>query len=513
MSLEKVALIDIGSNSMRLEIVSIRGDDFWTVARYKSSARIASGMYPDLVITREAVQRASLALGTFSRWIAFHQADTVRCVATSAVRDASNREEVLATLSEALGGPIEVLDGDREGWYSFFGVQNGFDEPEALIFDIGGGSAELIDVHRGRPRKILTLPLGAVRLSEMFFTKGSRPTAAEWKKMEGFIQRTLEESGLFDTPFPALIGVGGTARQLARISQKIRKYPFHPDIHHYEIPTKDLPKLLKRLGRHIGTIQAKNFSIGPDRADILPAGLAVVSSIASLSRSRSLTFSHYGLRQGLFMEHYLKGTERSDEPVALATIRRVARRFGRYRDSRPLRQTLQKLLATLLPTRLPPRRIALLSDAIGAFAFLPVFYNPVPNNRELWDLLLHGELPGLSQKDRLLAGLVLTLREDGTGRPKKRTHPYLRHLNNEETRVLGVLMSATTLSVEIVSFAAGGVATLSYRAPVLQITQPETGDATTHLALVKTEERDLGLGYPLSIQWFAGKPSRETPEH
>ena len=502
MSLEKIAIIDIGSNSMRLEIVSVRGDDFWTVARYKAAARIASGMYPGLVITPEAIDRGCRALRYFSRWIALHQADSVRCVATSAVRDALNQQEVVSRLTEALGRPIEILHGDREGWYSYFGVRNGFDEPEALIFDIGGGSAELIDVHKGKPQKILTLPLGAVRLSEMFFSNRSRPTASEWKKMESFILKNLEDSGLFDKDYPTLIGVGGTTRQLARMSQKIRKYPFYPDIHHYEIAIRDLSKLFKRVGRRLTAEQARTFNIGADRADILPAGLAVVAAIAHLSRAPGLTFSHYGLRQGLFMEYFLKKKENEAGHKAEESIRRIARRYGRYRDSRLLRQMIRNLVALLLPAQFQNRRISVLSEAIGAFAFLPVSFSSLPNTREMWSLLLHGELPGFSQKDRLITGLVLTLREDGTNKAKKRSHPYLRHLGNEDLKILKILSQVSSLAVEIVCESEGQGASFSYRTPVLHIVCPSSDLPEEHFSLTRTEERDLGLGHPVSIQWF-----------
>ncbi len=508
MSLQKIALIDIGSNSMRLEIVAIRGGDFWTVARYKSSARIASGMYPSLLITPEAIERACQALGEFRRRIGLHQAEEVRCVATSAVRDAKNRDEVLQRLSASLSGEVEVLSGEQEGRYSCLGVQNGFDQPDALVFDIGGGSAELIDLRDNRPRKILTLPLGAVRLSEMFFENRGRPTPAEWKKMERFITTTLEESGLFDRPFPALIGVGGTARQLARISQKIRSYPFFPDIHHYEIPAREVARITKRTGRRLTPEQARTFNIGADRADILPAGLAVISTITSLSGAPILTFSHYGLRQGLFMEFYHKANAIEEGPVGRATLRRLTRRYGRIRDSKPLRETLHELLKLLLPASLQSGRLLLLCDMMGTLALLPVFHNPSPNTRELWDLLLHGDLPGLSQRDRLLCGLILCQTEDRTGRAKKKAHPYLRHLTKEDQRLLGLLSPLLGLARDILLSSGGEEAALSYRAPVLRVMPHDLEESDESLSLLSTESREIGLGHPLSVQWFSEPKSR-----
>jgi len=503
MSLHKIALIDIGSNSMRLEIVAIRGGDFWTVARYKSSARIASGMYPSFIITPEAIERACAALRDFRKRIALHQVEELRCVATSAVRDARNRDEVLSRLSASLEEPVEILDGEQEGLYSCLGVQNGFDRGDALVFDIGGGSAELIDLQGQRPGTVLTLPLGAVRLSEMFFENRGRPSPAEWKRMERHIASVLEESGLFTRPFPGLVGVGGTARQLARISQKLRSYPFHPDIHHYEIPSREVARIAKRIGRRLTPEQARTFNIGADRSDILPAGMAVISAITVLSRAPVLTFSHYGLRQGLFMEHYQKTVGMEEGPVSRATLRRIARRYGRIRDSKPFRDTLHELLRLLIPSGLPSERLLLLCDMLGTLALLPVFHNPSPNTRELWDLLLHGDLPGLSQRDRLLCGLILCQTEERPGRQKKKGHPYLRHLNKEDQRLLGILTPLLALARDILLASGGRSATLSYRTPVLRILPPDHEESDESLSLAMTESRDLGLGHPLSIQWFS----------
>ena len=119
MGLEKIAIIDIGSNSMRLEILARRGSDYWLVEKQKETARISSGMYNETTITRESLDRAKLALSKFSSLIAFHRADYIRCVATSAVRDAKNQSDVLEALEADLPYKIEVLSGEEEAFYSY----------------------------------------------------------------------------------------------------------------------------------------------------------------------------------------------------------------------------------------------------------------------------------------------------------------------------------------------------------------------------------------------------------
>ena len=500
MSLEKIALIDIGSNSMRLEIVAVRGDDFWTVARYKSSARIAAGMYPSLEILPEAIERAERGLKDFAGRIAFHRTDVVRCVATSAIRDAKNREMVLRRLTSSLGSSIEVLEGEREGWYSFHGVKNGFDLRDGLIFDIGGGSAEIIDVEDDLPRRILTLPLGAVRLSESFFSNRARPTAAEWKRLERYIAETLENSGMFNRPYPTLTGVGGTARGLARISQKLRKFPFFPDIHHYEVLSREIPHLSKKIGKHLSSEQARVLGVAPDRADILPAGIAVIAAIVRLSRAPSLTFSHYGLRQGLFMEYFRQNQE-AEEPIFAETLHRLSRRYGRPRDLRPLKDTYSTIVAGLLPPSVGPQRTRILTHTIGTLDHLPILHTAIPNQRALWDLLLHGELPGISQKDRLLIGLVLCQADD-RGRSKKKPHPYLRHLSKSDQKILSIMTSALILARKAVILHAGESPTISIRPALIRILPPGSDESLPDLRLEKTESLDMSTGTPVSVQWF-----------
>jgi len=144
---------------------------------------------------------------------------------------------------------------------------------------------------------------------------------------------------------------------------------------------------------------------------------------------------------------------------------------------------------------------------IGTLALLPVFYNPSPNTRELWDLLLHGDLPGLSQRDRLLCGLILCQTEDRTGRAKKKGHPYLRHLTKEDQRLLGLLSPLLGLARDILLSSGGEEAALSYRAPVLRVMPRDLEESDESLSLLATESREIGLGHPLSVQWFS-EPKR-----
>ena len=328
MSLEKIAIIDIGSNSMRLEILARRGSDYWLVERQKETARISSGMYNETTITRESLERAKLALEKFSSLIAFHRADHIRCVATSAVRDARNQAQVIETLEGTFPYKIEVLSGEEEAFYSYFGVKNSLDLEDGIVFDVGGGSTECISVRKGQMETVCTLPLGAVRLTELFFRKNQSPTAREWKKLEKHIDRVLSEApSSLVSSVPRLVGVGGTVRQIARISQRLQKYPLYPIVHQYVVEKREMDRIMASVREMTLTQRSEVLGIPRDRADILPAGILLISHILDLFRNDSLTVSQQGLRYGLFMEYYRGGAGKNCQKV------RPNSHYVEYRES------------------------------------------------------------------------------------------------------------------------------------------------------------------------------------
>ena len=517
MGLEKIAIIDIGSNSMRLEILARRGSDYWLVEKQKETARISSGMYDETIITPASLERAKSALARFAALIAYHRVDYVRCVATSAVRDAKNQSAVLKSLSDALPYEIEVLSGDDEAFYSYFGVKNSLDIKNGLVFDVGGGSTEFIRTEKGKMEFICTLPLGAVRLSEMFFRKNGSPTSSEWKKLEKHIERVLAETPSSAIPTIAnTIGVGGTVRQLARISQRSLKYPLYPMVHQYSMTRKEVDRIVSLVRDNPVSQRNESLGIPRDRSDILPAGLLLISKIMEFARSETLTVSQQGLRYGLFMEYCLGGREKTVEDPAWSTIQRIAKKYGRFRDSKVQRKLIVLLGKTLFPELFSSPHERTLLSAIGTLFNTPLYYHPVNDTTNIGTLFLEEDLQGFSHRDRILVGLsLIRSRESAEPDFRKNLKPFSDLLTPEELKRVTLYARLSRLTRESLLFTSGKMPFVSYSDPYLVIADPgEDGNSVTaEPLLIQTVEKELGKGRPILIKWMRyQKATDEEPD-
>ncbi len=506
MGLEKIAIIDIGSNSMRLEILARRGSDYWLVEKQKETARISSGMYNEYTITPQSLERAKSALSSFASLIAYHHVDHVRCVATSAVRDAKNQAQVIESLSSLFPYKIEVLSGDDEAFYSFFGVRNSLMLADGLVFDVGGGSTELIRVSEGKMESLCTLPLGSVRLSETFFRKIGSPTMSEWKKLEKHIERILSEApNNIVLPTNCTIGVGGTVRQLARISQRSLKYPLYPAVHQYTMGKKEVERITALVRNATVSNRVESMGVPKDRADILPAGLLIISKIMDYVRSDTLVVSQQGLRYGLFMEYCLGGRDRIIGDLSRATLRRIVRKYSRFRDSRMQRKLLLTFGLSLFPEIFSDRRARTLLYALGTLTITPLYYHPVTDTENISSLFMEEDLQGFTHQERILLGLsLIRSRELVEQEFKKNLKPFIDLLSSEEMKRVTLFSRLARLTREALLFTRGRIPSVSFSDPHLMIADPpdETEHGYSESILVKTVEREIGKGRPVVIKWM-----------
>jgi exopolyphosphatase/guanosine-5'-triphosphate,3'-diphosphate pyrophosphatase len=517
MGLEKIAIIDIGSNSMRLEILARRGSDYWLVEKQKETARISSGMYNEYTITPQSLERAKTALSSFAALIAYHQVDHVRCVATSAVRDAKNQTEVIESLSAIFPYKIEVLSGDDEAFYSFFGVRNSLSLSDGLVFDVGGGSTELIRASAGRMESLCTLPLGAVRLSETFFRKTGTPTVSEWKKLEKHIERVLSEApNTLVATTNCTIGVGGTVRQLARISQRSLKYPLYPAVHQYKMGRKEVERITALVRNNTLPGRVESMGIPKDRADILPAGLLIIAKIMDYVRSDTLVVSQQGLRYGLFMEYCLGGRDRTVGDLSRATLRRIARKYSRFRDTRNQRKLILSFGLSLFPEIFSDRRSRTLLSALGTLSITPLYYHPVNDTENITSLFLEEDLQGFSHQEKILLGLsLIRSREIVEQDFKKNLKPFIDLLSSEEIKKVPLFARLARLTREALLFTRGRIPHVSFADPYLEIADaPDVSDhGETEPILVKTAEREIGKGRPVVIKWMKIRKKEEVTEN
>ncbi len=308
----RYSAIDIGTNSVKITTADVGANgEFAIVAESSKVTRLGRGVDKTRRFDEAAAEATLQAIREFSE--AARQSGAERIVAggTSAMRDAENGDEFRRRAAEITGGGIELITGDREAELTFLGAMSdvrvaGQGGGEILAFDVGGGSTELI-AGESAPPKILksqSLDIGAVRLTERFFTTDS-PSREELTHARAAVGEFLDQ---FELPaaIPRIVGIGGTAVNAAAMLRAERTPDSQPsdapDLQGEIVSAANIDHLIDSLA--ILTLDERKFTPGldPSRADVIVAGLLIISQILHHFRQPSFTLSTRGVRHGLLLE-------------------------------------------------------------------------------------------------------------------------------------------------------------------------------------------------------------------
>jgi exopolyphosphatase/guanosine-5'-triphosphate,3'-diphosphate pyrophosphatase len=251
------------------------------------------------------MSRAIDTLKIFRDIIQLNPIKSVLPIATSAVREASNRDEFLSSVSKETGFNFKVLSEREEALYSYVGAIKALDIPDVLFFDIGGGSLEIVHAERFRIKKVISLPLGALRLTNQFDGKKGKLTDKNLKNLKRYVWDLLpSKKDLGMSENTKLVGVGGALRALSRYEQRISGYPLDK-IHNYKINNKSLDSTVSRLSKMKSDDLSKISVIGSSRAETIVAGSCVINTLMEKYNFSNLCVSNHGLREGalsIFLE-------------------------------------------------------------------------------------------------------------------------------------------------------------------------------------------------------------------
>lgn len=296
------AVIDIGSNSARMAIFRRTSRfGFHLVFECKSKVRISEGSYENGgFLQEEPISRALNALKNFSEIAKAHKARKLLCVATSAVRDAPNRNEFISLAKKQTKIQIKVIDGSKEAFFGAVACSNLLHKKNGITIDIGGGSTECAIIENGRIRELISLNLGTIRLKELF--SGEKLNV---KKAREFINNELLKlppSFKNDNIF----GIGGSIRALSKLIMKKENYAI-PTLHGFEYnPKKYLDFFSDIINSDIKKL--KNFAIPQEREDNIREGALILSSLISHFGANNIITSGVGVREGVFLSDLLRGS-------------------------------------------------------------------------------------------------------------------------------------------------------------------------------------------------------------
>jgi len=307
--LEKIGIIDLGSNSARLVIVNLFEDGYFMVVdELKESVRLGQDMETDGFLKPQRVAETIRTLKMFKKLCDASGVSRIIAVATAAVRRAKNQRSFLDEIQACCGIKIKVLTAEEEAIYVYRGVINTMDIPKGIILEIGGGSTKIVYYNRRNLLNYTTLPFGAVTLTSMFAGEGLKPEE-QAQKIEEYVKEQLDKIEWLDEldPDVQMIGVGGSFRNLFKINKMVRKYPMDT-VHNYSMQKEDFEPIYDMIKVLDLDKKKKIKGLSAARADILPAALAVIKTFVAKINATAFTFSGAGLREGIMFNQALPTT-------------------------------------------------------------------------------------------------------------------------------------------------------------------------------------------------------------
>ena len=282
----RAAAIDIGTNSTRLLVAELdRPDgDLVTLDRRMTITRLGQGVDASRALAPEAITRTVDALRTYRSAIdAIGDVGAIRATATSAARDATNREEFFAAASDALGGVTpELLPGSEEARLSFLGATAGLDAVAPgpyLVVDIGGGSTEFV-VGTDAPEGLLSVDIGCVRLTETWL-RSDPPTAEELSQAVHVVREHLADV-LREVPAvttaKTLVGLAGTVSTFAMVEQGLAEYD-RDKVHHFRLTKDAAEDVFRTLATEPAAARRHNPGLEPGRVDVIVGGAVILVSV------------------------------------------------------------------------------------------------------------------------------------------------------------------------------------------------------------------------------------------
>ena len=393
----KVSVIDLGYNSLKLVNYEVAKDRSFAAYGQKSTLpRLGEGLDKAGILEEQPISRTMKALKLFRDIVDLQHVNHVLPIATSAVREAGNKSLFLKQALVETGFAFKVLSEREEAVYSYAGARAALSVEAGLFFDLGGGSLEMVHFENSRIRKILSLPLGGLRLTDLYAGGNGGFSKKNYGRMK---KRIL---GLLPSPedLPSeeklnLVGVGGTVRAIARFEQIRDEYPINK-LHNYEMSREIVDSIHQVLHKMKLKDIKKITSIGQDRARSIVAGSLVVQMLMEKVEFRKLIVSTHGLRDGV-LSAFL------EDPASYraGSIESVIHRANDGGDPLPASHGRELVDAIFAGGVLTKKERAILYDAIREMSTLP-FTNP----ESLFYVVLESDSV-LSHPDQVVMALAL----------------------------------------------------------------------------------------------------------
>jgi exopolyphosphatase/guanosine-5'-triphosphate,3'-diphosphate pyrophosphatase len=441
---ERFAAIDVGSNSIRC-LIAEQGEDghLQIIDDLKDQPRLARGLSSTGLLASESVERAMESLGRMVQAAERRGASRVALVATSAVRDAGNGGQFAERVKQEIGIPLEVIDGETEARLAFLSVSEHFPigRGRTVVADIGGGSLELVLAVGGLVDRVVSLPFGAVRLTEQYLA-GSEHEATGVRQLRNAVRQKLRRA-IPGREWAAakLFGSGGTFTNLARVAAARERGSVPPGgIHGMSVSSAELQRIQEWLASLSVEERRAVAGLNTARADIIVAGLAVAAEVLERFDAPKVVVSAFGLREGLLI-HLARPTAGTQAPTRARALRRFADRCRADRRHGEQTARLARKLFDVLGKRLgcAPEDWELL-EAAAILHDVGTIVSYRSHHKHSYHLIAHAESLPFTPRERVQIALISRYHRKRGPNKKHPEYAALEPLERSRVRRLSALL-------------------------------------------------------------------------
>ena len=407
--MKKIGIIDIGSNSIRLVIVQINKDKSYRVVdEIKESVRLGKDMTINGGLNQSRIDNAIYTLAIFKRLCIIQNITEILAVATEAVRKASNQIEFLNRVKVELSMEIRVLTGKEEAYYDYFGAINSMDFSDALIIDIGGSSSELIYVKNRELKDSISLPFGAINLTERFSLQKNMNDKSETEIKEFLISLYKDIPWLKEVENVPIIGIGGTIRNIAKLSKKKTNYPID-NLHNYRITANEVIAIYDEVKVKDATQRKKLKGLSKERSDIFVGASTVLITLIQYLNLKELHVSGSGLRDGFLYEYIFKNNKPINNVLDFSLKNNLLNYEIDLQHPRHvwmLTETLYNELQPILNIPINPYKILKTAAMLHDIGIVISYYD---HHKHSSYMIANSKINGLTHKEQLMASYIAAL--------------------------------------------------------------------------------------------------------
>lgn len=432
--MQTFAAIDIGSNSCRLKIARVINHQLKVLHEDREVTRLGGSVFETGLVSPESMAATLDALKRFYRATQQHGADKVRAVATAAMRDARNARAFLAWVKDETGWDVEIISGLEEGRLIHRGIMSNETGTagRCLLIDVGGGSCEISLSERKRIKETISVPLGAVRLTEEFL-HSDPPSKEDVARLKQFIARELRRAERRVKPIrvQTVIATSGTAAALAEAGHLLEKQRSGKKSN--LTPTPSVRKLTEKLTKMPNEERMHMQGVGPRRSEIIVAGAHVYAELLEAYSLPGFRYSPMGLRDGILAQMLAEQDPRATahqqfERDRWEAVLETCRKYGiDLRQAEPVRQHAAQLFRDLERVHnLPPEYLAWL-EAAAMLRDVGKFMNYQGYHRHGQYIIANSELFGFTPAQRVVVSAIARYlgksRPEPTGRTMRQVPP------------------------------------------------------------------------------------------